>query len=834
MFNRIKFLLIFVLTFPLLLFSSNIDQQVDSLLKKMTIEEKIELLGGVDRFFIKGIPRLNIPRVKMSDGPLGIRANGKSTAFPASIALAATWNSELAFKVGQAIGLECRAKDIGILLAPAINIYRAPMDGRNFEYFGEDPLLVSKMAVAYVQGVQKNKVVATVKHFVANNQEYDRHWVSSNVDERTLREIYFPGFKAAIQKGGALAVMAAYNPLNGTHCSENDFLLNHILKNEWHFNGLIMSDWGAVHSVKAAQAGLDLEMPSGKFLNKENLLPMLKDSLISDSLINDKVRRILRVCLTMDLFNTRRPRPVIDWDAHHKLALQVAEEGTVLLKNKGDLLPLNPQNVKRIVVLGPNAEPTPTSGGGSAFVQPYRKISILQAIKERAGKNIQVDFININRFPAFESMVQNARFFTSKDLSTPGLKGIYFNNTRLLAPPVHRKIATSINFDFGGMPPAFGVRKTEFSIRWRGYFKVQESGNYVFMAESDDGVRVYLDGDPIIDDWNDHAPKRISAEWPLTANKVYEIVIEYYNNKGNGVIRFGYGKIDDTPINQKLQRVKDYDVAVVCVGFNPKLEGEGHDRPFALPEVQNRLIEQVAKLNDQTIVVLNAGGAVKVTPWIKKIKAFIHAFYPGQVGGEALAHILFGDVNPSARLPFSWEKEWKDAAAFGNYYPVDSTIYKANFKGASKSITYKEGIFLGYRHFDKKDIDPQFPFGFGLSYTEFDYDDLQISAKKLSKTDTLQISLKVRNEGDRDGKEVVQLYLQKKIALATPVKELKGFKKVFLKAGEETTVKFALTPEDFAVFNPETKRWEVQAGKYQVLIGSSSRNIRLKKKFQIQ
>ncbi len=815
---------------------SNVELKVNVLLSKMTLQEKVNYLGGSKNFYLQAIPRLGIPEVKMSDGPLGIRANGKSTAFPAAILLSATWNPQLAFQMGAAIGKEAKVKGIGFLLAPALNIYRAAMCGRNFEYFGEDPFLTATMAVPYVKGVQSNKVVATIKHFVANNQEYDRHWVSSNVDERTLREIYFPAFKAAIQKGGALAVMAAYNPLNGVHCAENSFLLNEVLKKEWAFEGLVMSDWGAVHSTKAITAGLDLEMPAARFMTPENIIPQIENGTLDEEVIDDKVRRILRVCLKMDLFQQPTLETTIDWKKHHELALQIAREGIVLLKNDDQLLPLKPTITKKIVILGPTADNTPSSGGGSAFVQPYRHVSFLDAIKKAAGDQFEVDFINTERYPSFEKLVENSRFYLTLDLKKKGLKTIFYNNLNLTFPPVYRRIDQKINFDFGTLAPAFGVRKTDYSIRWRAYIKPEKSGKYVFATESDDGVRVYLDGQLIIDNWVDHAPQKNFTEVELKAGKVYSIRVDYYNRQGKGVIRFGYAYIDETPLEKKIEAVKNYDAAIVCVGFNPKIEGEGHDRPFALPEIQNKMIKDVARLNPNTIVLLSAGGGIDFSPWLKKVKAVLHTFYLGQVGGEPVADILFGKVNPSGKLPFSIEKKWEDAAAYDYYYPPSETppIYSADFSQNPKAIDYGEGIFLGYRHFDQTGKKPLFPFGFGLSYTTFDFTNLQLSAKSMAKNGKLTVQCQIVNTGLVPGAEVVQLYLSKDIGLLTVKKELKGFQKVWLEPGETKTVEFEILPEHLQVFDHVKERWEVKPGKYEVLIGASAADIRLKGKFLVK
>ena len=660
---------------PVELTPAQVEARVNSLLSRMTLDEKIRMLGGVNGFFTAAIPRLGIPALRMSDGPMGLRNQGPSTAFPAGIALAAAWDPQLADRMGRAMGLEARARGVNILLAPGVNIQRVSVGGRNFEFYGEDPYLAGQIAAAFVRGVQSEGVIATVKHFAANNQETNRGSINEIIGERALHEIYLPAFRAAIDQGHAWAVMAAYNRVNGNHCAENKVLLTDILKKRWGFRGFVMSDWGATHKgVKAALAGLDLEMPSPRYMNAKTLLPAIQRGKIPTSAINDKVRRILRAAISMGFFN----RPQLEPDlsrysgASSLVALQGAQEGIVLLRNENGLLPLDPGRVHSIAVFGPNANPAVTGGGGSSHVAPFRATSVLEGLVELAEPRIRVDYMPF--------------------------------------PPIQE--------------PATG-------------------GPY-------------------------------AAERALAA--------------------------------------KD-DVAVVCIGFDEKTESEGFDRTFALPKGQNSLIEAVAQANPRTIVVLNSGGAVDMTGWVNQIGALIEAWYPGQEGGRAVAQILFGQVNPSGKLPATFEKAWGDAEA-EHYFP-----------GKDGTVDYKEGIFVGYRWFDHAGIEPLFPFGFGLSYSTFAFSHLSIARDGSA----VKVAFDLKNTSARAGAEVAQVYIHPvhpKIERA--VKTLKGFARVELSPGETRHIEITLPRSAFAYYHTAVHNWREDSGEYEILVGSSSRDLPLK------
>ena len=710
-----------------------VEKRVEDLLGQMTPEEKIDMIAGTGYMDLRAIPRLGIPSFKLTDGPMGTRCYGDSTGYANGIALAGTWDVDQAGRVGVAMGRDARARAVNIILGPAMNLYRAPMCGRNMEYLGEDPILAGNIASAFIKGVQSQGVGVTAKHFVANDQEFNRHGLTSDVEERTLRELQLKPFQICV-KNGALGIMTSYNLLNGVHTSQNAWLNNTILKGEWGFKGLVMSDWDSCYdSAAMANGGLDLEMPSGKFFNRQKLLPLIADGTVKQAAIDDKVRRILRVGFELGWFDRPQLDSSIPKDdpSSDAVALQGARESVTLLKNTGNLLPLDQSKVSKVVVLGYNADPAMTGGGGSAYTKPFHSVSVLQGIKTLLGTNAEV-----TRVP-------------------------------VVPPPPE--------------PPRDRARNAASAT-----------------------------------------PTPSPATPTPTPEPAPEVPSEY------------------------ADQVKAADVAVVCVGFNGQphsYEGEGPDRSYALPVGQEDLIKAVVALNPKTIVILNAGGSVATVGWIDKIPVLIHAFYPGQDGGTAIAEILFGKTNPSGRLAFSWEKQWADCASYGNYPSRDNP----------KSNTYKEGVFLGYRWFDSKpDIAPLFPFGYGLSYTAFEFSGLKVSAPDAQGNITATATIK--NTGKVAGAEVVQLYVQPPavqpqavvpppqrtagdgappadttpVTVLRPVRELKGFTRVELAPGESKTATITFTRDDLAYWDPNSRQWTVTPGAYVVRLGGSSRDLPLK------
>ena len=642
--------------------SAGVELRVGDLLKRMTLEEKIDMIGGYKDFYIAPNARLGIPMITMADGPLGVRNYGDATAFTAQIAVAASWDVGLMQQVGAAVGKEARAKGVHIMLAPAVNIYRIPVCGRNFEYLGEDPFLAGAMAAAYVRGVQSQGVVATVKHFAANNQERNRTTVSADMEERTLQEIYLPAFKAAVQEGGAGAVMTAYNLVNGAHCSQNEHLIRDILKGAWKFDGIVMSDWGSTwDGVAAANAGLDLEMPSGEFMTRQTLIPAVNDGKVKVSTIDDKVRRMLRVMFRMGFFDRPQQDPSLPrYSPESRLvALRAAREGSVLLKNRGDVLPLDRHRITSIAVIGPDAQPAVTGGGGSSQVKPFRAVSVLEGIVERAGDGVEVYYA--------KGLEQDlGRLFQQSVFSTgteSGLQGEYFSNMNLEGTPSFSRRDQRIEFDWGN-GPADGFQKTKYSVRWTGTIHPPSDGVYDFVVRGDDGYRLYLDDRLVISAWRDQSATTESVGRKLKGGSDHRVRLEYYQNEGGAVISFGWGLSELQMDSSAVQRASRTDAAVVCVGFNAFTEGEGFDRSFTLSAEEEQLIRAVANVNPRTIVVLIAGGNVSMTGWIDAVAGVLHAWYPGQEGGTAIADIIFGDVNPSGKLPASFEKRWEDNPAY--------------------------------------------------------------------------------------------------------------------------------------------------------------------------
>jgi beta-glucosidase len=707
-----------------------VDQRVQDLLKRMTLEEKATMLSGSGWMESAPIPRLGIPAIKMADGPMGVRSwagssaitnssanpvKVETTSFPSGIAMGSTWDTALVQREGQAIAQEVKALGRDMILGPTVNINRVPLWGRNFEGYGEDPYLSGQMGVAYIRGVQGEGVIPSLKHFAANNEEFERHRLDEKIDERTLHEIYLPAFKAAIQQADVWTIMSAYEKVNGEYCAENPYLLTDILKKEFGFKGFVVSDWGSTYSTApTVNAGMDLEMPggppakamltsprsimsgnSGVWLEADKVLADVKAGKITEATIDDNVSRILRVILLSGIIdNPHAATGEVDTSAQQQIVREGETEGIVLLKNQNNLLPLDASKVHSIAVIGPNALVARTGGGGSSLVRPKYAISPLQGIQKRAGAGVQ--------------------------------------------------ITSALGVGMEGEDPAHDTPE----------------------ARAND----------------------LKAATDAAAKA---------------------------------------DVAIVVVGRYNKLESEGFDvKTMDLPVGQDELIAAVEKANSHTVVVLNTGDPVTMTKWIDNTPALLDMWYGGQEGGNALAAILFGDANPSGKLPVSLPKEFEDSPAAGNY------------PGQNLEVNYAEGIYVGYRYYDTKNVEPQFPFGFGLSYTTFEYSDLQVvpilplGVNPPEKGET--VSLKVKNTGQRAGAEVVQLYVHDGHSkIDRPMHELKAFSRVELKPGEKQTVKFVLDRSAFEYWSPQTKQWALDPGTFEIQIGASSRDIRLKAPVEI-
>lgn len=790
-----------------------VERRVDDLLSRMTLEEKLDMLSGTG-FASKPLPRLGIPSLDMTDGPVGVRWD-KSVAFPSAIMLAATFDTSLAARYGWALARETKAKGRNTILGPCVNINRVPQGGRNFESYGEDPFLTSRIAVSYIKGVQSEGVVATVKHFAVNNQETDRMTVNAVVDKRALYEIYFPAFKAAVQEAKSEAVMCAYNRLNGAYCSENAMLLNTVLKDEWKFDGLVMSDWGAVHSTEGVAAhGLDLEMPGGDFLTVAKLLPLVKAGSVSVSVIDDKIRRMLRVMFRMGYFDRTLDVPVTNAPEHRTVALDVARAGIVLLKNENSVLPLQSSSAGSLAVIGPNAEVLRSGGGGSSMVIPASVESPLDGVK-RTFPGAAVTFAVGARLTGdVPAIAPNDLYLPNDTTGAHGVSAEYFDNKELKGEPKLRRVDANIEFRWGGEAPAAGFGKDNFSVRWRSKLRPQISGTYELTASSDDGIRVFLNGTKVIDHWSDHAVEARMASVPLQAGVSYDITVEYYENGGDAVALLGWTKPNENELAAAVDAARKCTVVLLFIGNSHYQESEGFDREsIDLPKNQIELIDAVTAVNPNVIVILNAGAAVNIAPWLGKVKGLLWAFFPGQEGTQAIMEVLSGAVNPSGKMPFTVAKRWEEYPAYGN------------FPGQNGTVDYKEGLMVGYRYFDTKHVEPFVPFGFGMSYTSFSLSDL--SVKSLNKSES-NVTVKVRNSGNVAGAEVVQVYVHdKKPLLVRPEKELKAFTRVMLQPGEEKVVTLRLPASSFQYYDDATGGWKRSRGGYSILVGTSSRNLPL-------
>ncbi len=806
--------------------TAEVERRVESILEQLTLEEKIDLLGGVDDFFVRGVPRLGLPRLKMADGPLGVRNFGPATAYAGGIALAAAWDVDLARRVGVELGRDARAKGVHFLLGPGVNIYRAPLNGRNFEYFGEDPFLASRIAVAYINGVQSQGVAATIKHFMGNNSEFDRHNTNAVIDERAMREIYLPTFEAAVREARVGAIMDAYNLVNGAHATENGHLNTEIAKREWGFDGLIMSDWVATcDAVAAANGGLDLEMPSGAHFNRAQLLPALRAGQVSAATIDDKVRRILRTAIRFGWLDREQsdlaiPRPS---RAGRRVALEAARAGVVLLKNEGGVLPFDRRRIKSVLVVGPGAHPAIPVGGGSARVEPFTAVSLLEGLSDHLSADVRVYYAR--GVPPLAELAEATNFTTTATAGQTGVQAEYFNNRDLQGLPAITRTEPHINFS----RQARSFPEQTRAARWAGYYRARGAGDYELFAASageDNGFyRLLVDDRLIFDNWTT-ARALVSVTTLALADGAHKITLEQHAGSGRMGTRMQLGIVAPGAATDPdaLRLAARSDVVVVAAGFDPGSEAEGADRTFRLPVGQDELIRAMAAANKRTVVILTSGGGVDMRAWFDRVPALLQAWYAGEQGGTALAEVLFGDVNPSGRLPVTFERRWEDNPTHDSYYPADGT----------RRVEYRESIFVGYRGYERKGIRPLFPFGHGLSYTTFAYGDLAIKPAASRAPPQYKVSFDVKNTGARAGAEVAQVYVGARAARAPrPAKELKGFVKVSLRAGETRRVSVTLAGRAFAYYDAEAKQWRADPGTYDVLVGRSSEQIELRGKVNL-
>ena len=792
--------------------SDVIEARAKATLAKLTLEQKIEMLGGVDGMFTIAEPSADIPRFKMSDGPMGVRTWGPTTAWPGGAAMAATWDPEIARAVGEGLGRDARARGVHFLLAPGVNISRSPVSGRNFEYMSEDPYLNGRLAVGYIQGVQSQGVSATVKHYAANNQEYDRHNVDSIVPERVLREVYLPAFEAAVKDGQVTAVMNSYNLLNGFHATQSEFLNLKVLKGEWGFQGLLMSDWDATYdAIGAANNGLDFEMPSGKFMNKENLLPAVKSGKVKESTIDDKILRLLRVAYRYGWIGPdARPQQVDGLPAYsvanRAIALKGARESLTLLKNDGKFLPLDASKLKTIAVIGPNAWPAVTGGGGSSQAQAFEPVSILTGLANLASQ--QGTTVTWARgLPDQGDVFGNTTF-------DGGVKIETFSNHDLTGAAVESHQA-----QINDLKPAMwdAVDPNPRSLRYTTSYKPTVTGRFLLLAAAsgEDFYSVKVDGKKVLDQPHREGQIPLATYLDLKAGQPIQIEADYIPWTPGVRLSLGLALESGLVSDDAKRLASKADVVVLSVGFNADTESEGYDRTFELPWGQEALIHAVVAANPKTVVVLTAGGAVDTRSWLDKVPAFLQTYYPGQEGGTAVAEALLGKISPEGRLPVSFDRTFQEDPSYPYYYSE---------KGADgiPHVKYGDGLMVGYRYWTTTGKHALYPFGYGLTYTSFQFANLSV-APTVKVGGTTTVSFDVTNTGTVASADVAQLYVSEPGAkVQRPERELKGFAKVRLAPGETKHVTLNLDARSFSYWDEATKGWKMDAGKFVIHVGDSS------------
>ncbi len=811
--------------------SRPLEERVDDLLGRLSLEEKVRLMAGASSFTLEGVERLGVPQIRVTDGPTGVRSNEgeAATVFPVGVAMAATWNPGLTGEVAAAIGREALALGDRVVLAPTINIARTPLWGRGFETYSEDPFLAGVLGCAYVEGLQGEGVGASLKHYAANNQEEGRMTVSARIDERTLREIYLAGFEMVVKAANPWTVMASYNRINGVYATENGHLLNDILKGEWGYDGIVVSDWGAVHSTAAAaNGGNDLEMPGPPRWFGDKLLAAARAGQVPLGRIDDAARRVLRLILRTGAVDGK-PAPAGELRSrrHRQIAGRAAEEAVVLLKNAGDLLPLDADAIGSIAVVGPNAAARRIQGGGSSQVRAGRQTSILQAMGEFLAGRVEVSHADGGDNEPVPPAARPTMFSPDEARGQAGLLCEYFAKRSFAAPPyraqAERQIGKLVSTTF-----AAGATEALGALRWSGWFWPDRDGRHEFAVRAPGSSRLTLNGQTLIDEATDGAvdkmdvggmrvERRIAAA-SLTAGRGYPIVIEYLRPEKVGDVAWEYVGVGVRPprgdIAEAAALAASADAAVVVVGAASVTEGEGYDREsLDLPGDQNALVEAVLAANPRTVVVL-VGGAPYALPWIDHAPAVLAAWLGGEEGPDAVVRILFGAAEPSGRLPVTFPRRIEDTPAHP-WYP------------GGAEATYGEGLSVGYRHFDRAAAAPMFPFGFGLTYTRFSYGGLQAPLEARA-GDDVAVSFTLANTGLRAGKEVAQLYVRPRgPSVERPVKELKGFAKVALAPGESRRVTLSLNARAFSFWDPARHAWIAEPGAYDLLIGGSAADIEL-------
>lgn len=791
-----------------------LETRITALVDEMTLAEQVSLLSGEDFWSLPAIPRLNIPKLRVTDGPNGARGGGSlvggvpSAAFPVGIAIGASWNPALAGEIGVALAEEVKSKSAHVSLAPTVNLHRSVANGRNFECYSEDPILTAELATAYVKGLQSQGVSATIKHFVGNESEIERTSMSSEIDERTLRELYLVPFEYAVKKAGTWGIMSSYNRLNGTFTSEHEWLLTQVLRREWNYTGIVMSDWFGSHSTAPTlNAGLDLEMPGPTRDRGDKLIAAVEAGEVDRATVRERTLNILRLMARTGALDDHSAflERADDRPEHRALIRRAGAEAMVLLKNDG-VLPL--KGSETLAVIGPNAKTAQIMGGGSAQLNPHYRVSPWDGLIAALG----------DAPLRYAVGTTNHRF---EPVLKAELKVEYFANETLLGAPVHVESQSEAMAFWIGAVGGGKVDPLHFSARLTGRYVAAESGIHRVGVYAAGLAKVYVDGRLVADAWRNWTRGRtffeegcdeVVGEVQLEAGRAYDIRIEFATRPVStlGLAAFSVGiglPLGDVAIAKAVETARTADVALVFVGRNGEWDTEGSDlATILLPGRQNELVSAVARANPRTIVVLQTGGPIEM-PWLGEVAGVLEAWYPGQEAGNAIADVLLGKAEPGGRLPQTFPQRWADNPTQSQ----DRQVYP----GQDGKVRYEEGVFIGYRHYDRHGIAPMFPFGFGLSYTRFDWSHVTVDAHEFEGGGKVSVSLTVENTGERTGSDVVQLYVSDpEASVPRPRRELKGFEKLTLAPGERRRVTLDLDDRAFAFYSEAARHWVVEPGRF--------------------
>ncbi len=819
---------------------ASVETDVEAMLAKMTLPEKVSLAHASGKFHINAIERVGIPEMWLSDGPHGVRhqierntwesagwTNDHATYLPHLTSVAASWDKDIAALHGQVLGAEARERKKDFILGPGVNLARLPLYGRNFEYMGEDPILAAKLVVPQILAIQENDVAATVKHYALNTQELNRTGVNAKPDERTLREVYLPAFEASVKEANVLGMMGAYNEYNGTNANQSKHLVMDILKGEWGYKGVLLTDWNVdINTYDAAVNGLDLEMGTAvddyqDYFLARPFLEMIQSGKLPESLADEKARRILRVQHTIGMYDENRLPGARNTQAHQDAARKIAAEGIVLLKNdvvgKKAVLPLDKNQVKNILVLGPNADTKHGTGGGSSEVKSLYEITPLQGLKEHFGEDVNITVMRArsSKLTSIASDYVESRHWTG----TAAWNISYFND----------KARTKLRNESWIVDSKFAAKQGEDTqyITMTGKIKPLVSGEHELQAETLGDFQLSVNGKVVIS--HQQSAKSNTAQltslnkaMQLTAGESYDFEIKY-DGSDNFVLGWNAPGELFTPEADYIAAAKKADAVIYFGGLSHADDRESIDRlDMKLPNSQDEIIGKLLKANEKTVVFLVAGSAVEM-PWVEQANAVVWGWYGGMEAGRAFADMLTGVVNPSGKLPITLPVNLEDTApiALNDYNEVESL--------------YTEGVFIGYRWFEQQNIKPIFSFGHGLSYTDFTLSDIKLSSSKVKGDEKLMVTANVTNTGSVEGAEVVQLYLHdKEASVDRPVRELKGFAKVNLAPGEQKTVSIELTKRDLSFWDINTNDWLAESGEFEVQLGNSLDNIALTGSFTYQ